>query len=325
MTNLPAVAAARSLMEPRSLEEAFRFAEYLADSTMVPRDFQGKPGNVLVALQWGRELGLAPLQALQSVAVINGRPSIWGDAALALVRGSGELEEIEEGTRGEGEELEGFCRVRRRGAKLKETTFSKAQAIAAGLWGKKGRDGQSTPWITYPARMLMLRARGFALRDEFTDVLRGIVTTEEAMDTPAEPRDVPNLDLERGPIQAARGSLLETAAAVTGRELHPRPPPPPEEEPLPLLDPSGKLLEIRRGAKSGAAPIVLWVHTARRMLLTLPTREAVHTWQRENAANFASVGSLYPGEVLDVEDAIDRRLEELLAAPVAKPEEDPPA
>jgi hypothetical protein len=57
--------------------------------------------------------------------------------------------------------------------------FSVADAKRAGLWGKSG------PWTQYPRRMLQLRARGFALRDAFPDVLKGLVTAEEAQDYPA--------------------------------------------------------------------------------------------------------------------------------------------
>ena len=71
---------------PATLTEAMQFSEMLAKSSMVPRAYQGKAEDVLVAMQWGREIGLAPLQALQNIAVINGKPSVYGDAAMALVQ-----------------------------------------------------------------------------------------------------------------------------------------------------------------------------------------------------------------------------------------------
>ena len=104
----------KTSLEPTTLQEAMRFSDILASSTMVPRDFQGKPGNVLVAIQWGREVGLGPLQALQNIAVINGRPSIWGDAALALVRGHPDCQSVQEGAEGEGDARHGWCEVTRR-------------------------------------------------------------------------------------------------------------------------------------------------------------------------------------------------------------------
>ena len=66
---------------PQTLTEATELAGLLAQSTIVPIDFRGKPGDVLVAMMMGGEVGLSPIQSLQNIAVINGRPCIWGDSA----------------------------------------------------------------------------------------------------------------------------------------------------------------------------------------------------------------------------------------------------
>lgn len=71
-------------LSPQTFDQALQFCDYLADSDFVPKDFKGKPGNCLIAIQWGAELGLKPLQALQNLAIINGRPALWGDAVIAL-------------------------------------------------------------------------------------------------------------------------------------------------------------------------------------------------------------------------------------------------
>jgi len=160
-------------LAPRSLEEAFRLADMLADSDMVPKDFRGKPGNCMIAIQWGAEIGLKPLQALQNLAVINGRPCLWGDALIALVRSSPLCEYIIESMTPTGTAT---CQVKRRGEAEQTRTFSDADAKTAGLLGKQG------PWQTNPARMKQMRARGFALRDVFPDVLKGISLAEEVMD-----------------------------------------------------------------------------------------------------------------------------------------------
>lgn len=163
-------------LSPRNFEQALTFSDYLADSDMVPKDFKGKPGNCLIAMQWGAELGLKPLQALQNLAIINGRPSLWGDAVIALVRSSPLCEWVIESDDGNA----ATCRVKRRGEPEQSRTFSVEDAQAAGLKGKAG------PWTQYPKRMRQMRARAFALRDVFPDVLRGLPVAEEIMDTPTE-------------------------------------------------------------------------------------------------------------------------------------------
>lgn len=167
-------------LSPRSLEEALKFADYLADSELVPKDFKGKPGNVLVAIQWGMELGLKPMQAMQNIAVINGRPSVWGDAVLALVLASPVCEYVHEWE----ENGTAFIKVKRRGKPEDLQSFSDADAKQAGLIGKQG------PWSQYPKRMKKMRARAFALRDNFADVLKGIPIAEEAMDIEPVERDI---------------------------------------------------------------------------------------------------------------------------------------
>jgi hypothetical protein len=159
------------------LRTRFDFQKLVATSDFAPKDFRGKPESCLLAIQHGAELGLSPMQSLQSIAVVNGRPSVYGDTALAVCKGSPVCEWVRETIEGEGEHMVAVCQAKRRGdAQPVESRFGVAEAKKAGLWGKQG------PWTQYPRRMLQMRARGFALRDAFPDVLRGLVTAEEAAD-----------------------------------------------------------------------------------------------------------------------------------------------
>jgi hypothetical protein len=163
-----------------SFEDAFRFSKMVASSEFAPKDFRGKPESCMLAIQHGSEVGLSPMQSLQSIAVINGRPTIWGDAALALVQSSPVCEYVREFTEGEGDGLVAVCEAKRKGYPQPTVVrFSMADAKRAGLAGKTG------PWSSYPARMCALRARGFALRNAFADALRGLITAEEAQDYPS--------------------------------------------------------------------------------------------------------------------------------------------
>jgi hypothetical protein len=163
----------------QSFDDAFKFARMVSASEFAPKDFRGKPESCMLAIQHGSEVGLSPMQSLQSIAVINGRPTIWGDAALALVQSSPVCEYVREYTEGEGDGLVAVCEAKRRGYPAPTVVrFSVADAKKAGLWGKSG------PWASYSTRMLQLRARGFALRNAFADALRGLITAEEAQDYP---------------------------------------------------------------------------------------------------------------------------------------------
>jgi len=187
---------------PTTLTEAIKFSEMLASSSMVPRAYQGKPNDVLVCLQWGYEMGMAPMQALQNIAVINGKPSMYGDSLMALVQASPVCENVEEYFENEGTPNPvAVCVAKRKGRTPVVFKFSVEDAKRAGLWGKGG------PWTAYPKRMMQMRARGFALRDAFADVLTGLITAEEAQDYPDEAKPLPvakpanPLDLVAKPVE----------------------------------------------------------------------------------------------------------------------------
>lgn len=165
-------------LTPANLQEAMQYAEIMAKSTIIPKAYQGKAGDILVAVQMGAEVGLKPIQALQNIAVINGKPSVYGDALLALVQSNPVFEDISEHY---DEKLQAaICTVKRKGQSEHTVTYSVEDAKKAGLFGKVG------PWQTYPKRMLQMRARGFALRDKFADALGGLITAEEAQDYPID-------------------------------------------------------------------------------------------------------------------------------------------
>ena len=230
---------------PTTLDEAMRFSDMLAKSSMVPKAYQGKPEDVLVAVQWGKELGLAPLQALQNIACINGKPSVYGDAAMALVQNSSVCENIEEYVENEGTpNPTAVCVAHRKNRTPITARFSVEDARRAGLWGKQG------PWSAYPKRMLQMRARGFALRDAFPDVLKGLITVEEAADYPDEAKPVPKMVM-RNPLD------------TFGKEHHPAEALPVPENPIViptvLDDINAQLAEASSEELSAEEPVVLEV------------------------------------------------------------------
>lgn len=174
--------ATRQSWAPNSFSEAESFAKMVASSDFAPKDYRGKPENCLMAMMSGNEVGLGAMSSLQNIAVINGRPSIWGDAALALTKSAPDFEWIKEWL----DEAKGaaFCQVKRKGEEAVTRSFSWEDAKRAGLTEKSG------PWKTYPKRMLQMRSRSWAIRDVFPHVLKGLSIAEEASDIPKEPRNV---------------------------------------------------------------------------------------------------------------------------------------
>lgn len=185
-----------------NMNDLARFAKMIYDSGLAPNGFKNMQ-SVAIAVEMGLELGMTPMMALQNIGVINGRPGIFGDAAKALVEASGLLADYSEHPgrwcdvcEREGDaknkcpkcasdlcagEHHGYIATSLRvGRRLPVVSgFNIRMAKKAGLWGKQGT------WTQYPNRMLMFRARGFNLRDNFPDVLKGFKTTEELDDYPS--------------------------------------------------------------------------------------------------------------------------------------------
>jgi len=202
-----------------SIEEMYRFASAVCKSGLAPASLKS-PEAVMVALQFGAEVGLSPMQALQNVAPINGRPALFGDAPKAIIEASGLLEDFDEFYVHKGQRVDSWpstpdpdsaavCMSKRRGRRELVTHFTFAEAKLAGLWGKAG------PWTQYPGRMMRFRARGFNLRDNFPDQLKGFKDEHELRDMPievqAEPVHLPQPRAETSATADAQATPAEVA------------------------------------------------------------------------------------------------------------------
>ena len=193
---------------PQSVEEVYRLSKAVAASGLAPNGMN-TPEQIMVAIMHGAEIGLPPMQAVQRIAVVNGRPAVWGDAipALLLSRGFRLREWIE----GADDARCAVCEIKRPDGETIERRFSIGDAKRAGLWQtaakvkRNGKDGSwyekdnDSPWFRFPERMLQMRARGFAARDGAADALSGLYLREE-LDEPAQiaaplPQKVVALDL----------------------------------------------------------------------------------------------------------------------------------
>lgn len=214
-------------LQPSDMDQLWRAAQAVAKSGLAPKGID-TPEAVFVAMEMGLELGLPLMASLQNIAVVNGRPTLWGDSQLAVVRSTGELEEFSEWYEQAGKRLvrnpstfddatAAVCRVKRRGMEASETAFTVGDAKRASLWGKQG------PWTQYPARMLRFRARSFALRDQFGDALRGLLSTEEAQDIPVEVKPTAPVRTFRAPVATVAPVAPVAIVAVAEAEPAPQP------------------------------------------------------------------------------------------------------
>ena len=221
---------------PRSIEEIWRVAKMVVVGGLAPQSLVGfgdkaKTGDdavsaVSIAIMFGAELGLPPMAALRSMAVINGRPALYGDGLVSVVRRSGKSAYIRMGY--DEKARAGYCEAKRidTGEELR-VVFSEADARQAGLWSdqpkikRNGRNGpyetdNDSPWYRHPKRMLQWRATGFCLRNLFADVLAGVLTDDEAREAASNEISSPYMDYDE----------INTKAPAVSSSAPPPPPPP---------------------------------------------------------------------------------------------------
>lgn len=224
---MPRPGGAVAAIVPQNWSEIAAMAGAICRAGMAPKGYVQngipQPDKVAVAIMQGLEVGLTPMAALQSIAVINGMPSLYGDGLMAVVRASGQLEDLQEGLDVDpktGAPMLAWCKVKRRGeATWKERSLTWAECQRAGWAGKDG------PWKQVPGRMMTIRVRTWLLRDVFADVLRGLRSVEEV----EEMVDVTEHgSATTAPPAPKRSDYAEAPPAV---EAQAQPEPPQQEEP----------------------------------------------------------------------------------------------
>ena len=250
------------------MDDALQTADLLAHSQLIPKAFQGRPADIVVAMMWSHSLGIPIVQGLQYIAVINGKPSMYGDGLLAVVMSSGQCTDFREELKSEGTNLTAICTVKRSGLEAPIVgTFSMEDARVAGLLGKPG------PWKQYPKRMLKMRARAFALRDAFPDILSGMSSAEEMADVegvavekveePEPQRKMPRrkkaatvaAPQEAEDVQAHAPEAVEPEAATV---VEPDPDPKPQADAQPGFTRQDVLIADINVCESRASLIALW-------------------------------------------------------------------
>lgn len=202
-----------SAIIPRNPDEAWRLSEAIFLAGMVPDSYRGAnhqetKAKIMIGIMKGMEIGLAPISALSSIMIVNNRPSLWGDGAMALIQRSGKLEWIKEWLTGEEgkDDWTAHCEMKRVGqSEPYRGQFSWGDANRAKLTNKG-------PWMSYGRRMLRWRAFAWPARDGFADALFGLSIAEEVRDMPAAPPALTDKSfLEDAPAAAVEGPSPEPA------------------------------------------------------------------------------------------------------------------
>jgi hypothetical protein len=173
------------------LDEAYRLSQNLSLATVMPDSLRGKPSDVLAIMLYGQELGLAPMQSVQSIYVVRGKPQLSADLWTALARRAGHKVRW-----GHCDDKAASVTIVREDDPDYPLTvkFTVEDAVQAGLCelrdGKviaRSQGGKPTPWETYTARMLRNRAISFCGKSQCPEVALGFAIEGDYDYIPAEP------------------------------------------------------------------------------------------------------------------------------------------
>jgi hypothetical protein len=165
------LAPAPVALRPDTFNDLLRIAETLAKSALVPTALRGKPQDIAVVLMTGQELGLAPMQAIRSINVIEGKASMSADLMVGLVKRSEVCEYFS--LIASDDKAAEYATLRRGDLEPTRLRYTLVQATAAGLTGKD-------VWKKHPAALLRARCASGLARAVYPDITLGIYDPDEA-------------------------------------------------------------------------------------------------------------------------------------------------
>lgn len=124
------------------------------------------PHGAYAIVQYGYELGIGPMMALQNINLIQGRPAASGQLMLSLAMSRGVTLHVEE------ESIERCAILFKRGSMEYRSEFTADDAKTAGLSGKDN-------WRKWPKEMLYWRAVAKGVRRIAPEAVMGLYTPDE--------------------------------------------------------------------------------------------------------------------------------------------------
>lgn len=226
----------------QAFENAQRMVKPFVNSNLVPTTFKGDVGACLIALNMANRMGADPLQVMQSLYIVHGKPSFSSAFLIACFNQSGRYTAIRYRMSGERDTDSWGCTAitteRSTGEPIEGVTVTIGMAKAEGWYTKTG-----SKWKTMPELMLRYRSAAFLIRSVAPEIALGFQTTEEAIDITDKVQVVSNrslTDIARAAVeeqQPVEEVVDEQPAAVETAE---QPSEQPSEQPATLFDEEGE-------------------------------------------------------------------------------------
>lgn len=199
-------------------QDFWKIASNLAKSDMIPKEYQRKPENVIIAIEMSQRTGASVFAIMQGMDVIQGRPAWRSQFIISAINTCGRFHLLEFeffGTEGKDDwGCYAFTKDRRTGRTLKGPRVSIKMAKDEGWYGKNG-----SKWKTMPELMLHYRAAAFFGRLYAPDVLNGMHSADEVIDTiDVDPSEIQITDAPN-PAEKTAESVRERLRAMQVKNI----------------------------------------------------------------------------------------------------------
>lgn len=191
------------------MTDRIEHAKIVAQSSLIPAEYRGKPADIVWAMDIGDALGVPYTQVMQSMVVARGKMTMSADLMGAVVRRAGHKLRLRE----DGDSVTATL-IRADDPDYEFTvTWDKGKAQAAGLWGSRG------PWQQYPRQMLRARAITEVCRQGASDALAGTVYTPEELE-PAPAQNTPQKSTQDHTQRDMTRTILMDYCHESGRDAN---------------------------------------------------------------------------------------------------------
>ena len=206
MDSTPSALVPRSLCGLPYLADYSRLADAICKTEMVPDSLRNRADAVLAVVMAGYELGLGPMQSLQGINMIKGKPSVSPETMRALIMQNGHQLRLT------ATSTEATLRCHRKDWPADEWdtfTYSMDDAKGAGLTG-------NDTWKKYPRNMLTARVTSEAARAVFSDVISGLHYTPDEVE---EFAPVPTGLSRPGEVNVVDAEVVEVITQAQAEQL----------------------------------------------------------------------------------------------------------
>lgn len=172
----------------QSFDTALRMAQCLAESTVVPKEYQRNVGNCMIAIEMASRINTSPMMVMQNLYIVNGRPAWSSQWIIAMINSSRRYKTELQFEFGNAKDDGGLsCQAWAEdytGHKVYGPKITMTMANDEGWTTKNG-----SKWKTMPQVMIQYRAASFFGRMNCPDMIMGIYSQEEVLDMNEIPAD----------------------------------------------------------------------------------------------------------------------------------------